>query len=282
VDSYSEFTVRDYDSKIGQLVTYLESLGISKPIEVDSSHVRMFLLKKKEDGCKQTTISNLYRTIHSFFNWLVDERILKESPMAGMKPPRTPETIIVPFQLEHIHRLLFMCDDSKFLGARNRAIILVFLDTGLRLSEIAGIQIADIDFDNDIIKVMGKGMKERFVRISKTTQKAVLRYLLMRDDGLPCLWVTEERRPLTFWGISIMIRRLGKLAGLKNVRCSPHTFRHTFATRSLENGAAEWEVQSLLGHKTLTMTRRYTNTLRSQEATVGHRRFSPVDNMKLR
>jgi len=79
-----------------------------------------------------------------------------------------------------------------------------------------------------------------------------------------------------------MIRKLGKRAGLANVRCSPHTFRHTLATDALENGAAEWEVQSLLGHETLEMTRRYTNTLRSQKAIIGHKEFGPVDRLNLR
>ena len=283
VDSYSEFTIRDYQDKLGKFVNYLASMGITSPGKVTPSHIRLFLLKKKEEGCNQTTISNNYRAVHRYFSWLVEEHVIKReaNPMANIKPPRVPETIIVPFQAEHIKRLLLLCDDRKFLGARNRAIILVFVDTGLRLSEMASIQIADIDFDHETIKVMGKGAKERVVRIGKTAQKVVLRYLLMRSDNLPCLWVSEERRPLTHWGIEIVVQRLGKRAGLKNVRCSPHTFRHTFATDSLEYGAAEWEVQSLLGHSTLTMTRRYTKTLRSQKAAMGHRRFSPVDNMRL-
>lgn len=79
-----------------------------------------------------------------------------------------------------------------------------------------------------------------------------------------------------------MIRRLGERAGLTNVRCSPHTFRHTFATQCLLNGAGEYELQSLLGHSTLTMTRRYVATLKSENAVIGHRRFSPVDDMKLK
>ena len=161
------------------------------------------------------------------------------------------------------------------------SIILMFLDTGLRLSELVGIEIKDVDFDRETIKVMGKGARERVVRIGGATQKALLHYLLMRQDNYPCLWVSEEQKPLGSDGVKLMIKRLGERASIKGVRCSPHTFRHTFATRALLHGASEFEVQSLLGHEGLEMTRRYTASLRSEAAIKGHKRFSPVDNMGL-
>ena len=105
--------------------------------------------------------------------------------MASVKAPKVSKPLIVPFQESSLRRLLFLCDDSTFLGARNRAIILVLTDTGLRLKEIAEIQIGAIDFDQETIKVMGKGAKERVVRVGENTQRAILRYLLMRDDTLP-------------------------------------------------------------------------------------------------
>ena len=128
---------------------------------------------------------------------------------------------------------------------------------------------------------MGKGGKERLVRIGKKTQRAVLRYFLMRKDDLSYLWIGRGGKQMQRSGMQHMIKNLGTNAGLTDVRCSPHTFRHTFATRSLINGAGEFEVQSLLGHTSLTMTRRYVDTLRSENAVNGHKRFSPVDNMKI-
>jgi site-specific recombinase XerD len=118
--------------------------------------------------------------------------------------------------------------------------------------------------------------------IGKTAHKALLRYLLMRQNEHPCLWVTEERRPLTRWGIVMVMRVLKRRSKIEGVRCSAHTFRRTFATRALLNGTGEFEVQSLLGHEGLDMTRRYAASLGSEAAIVGHRRFSPVDNMELR
>lgn len=98
--------------------------------------------------------------------------------MVRMRPPRVPRQIIQPFSAEDIRRMLVVIGQDSFHGYRNRAIILTFLDTGLRLSELAAIRQADIDFNNGIIKVMGKGHKERFVKVAKETQKAILSYFL--------------------------------------------------------------------------------------------------------
>jgi len=280
VDGLSPRTLADYEYKIGAFVSFCSALGINDPGQVTASEVRQFLLKLQERNAP-ASVSGYYKSVNRFFSWMVEEKILERSPMATIQPPRVPQKVIMPFSPEHIKCLLLLCDDKTFIGARNRALVLMFLDTGLRLSEMAGIQLADIDFDRETIKVMGKGAKERVVRIGKTAQKALLHCLLMRQDNYPCLWVSEERKPLSHWGIAQVIEVLGKRAGISDVRCSAHTFRHTFATRALMNGAGEFEVQSLLGHSKLDMTRRYTASLRSEQAVVGHRRWSPADNLKL-
>lgn len=279
VDGLSPRTLADYEYKIGAFVVFCSGLGINDPDQVTASEVRQFLLKLQEKGAP-ASVSGYYKSVKRFFNWMVEEKVLDRSPMVTIHPPRVPQKVIMPFNPEHIKHLLLLCDDRTFIGARNRALVLVFLDTGLRLSEMAGIQLADIR-GRETVKVMGKGAKERVVRIGKTAQKALLRYLLMRQDSHLCLWVSEERKPLTHWGIAQVIDTLRKRSGITDVRCSAHTFRHTFATRALMNGAGEFEVQSLLGHSKLDMTRRYAASLRSEEAVVGHRKWSPVDNLKL-
>ncbi len=282
VNNYSKNTIKDYNFQIGQFVRFTASIGIREVEQVTVDHVRLFFLEKQQTN-NTISIHDYYRTLKRFFNWLVEEGRLEKTPMATMKPPRVTTTLIKPFSADDLRRLLFLCDhdNSTFLGARNKAIILVFLDTGIRLSELIGMQLDDIDFTRGIIKIMGKGAKERVVAIQQRTQRALLTYLLMRSDGYRCVWVSEERRPLSFWGVENMIRRLGQQAGLKNVRCSPHTFRHTAATMSLSNGAGEFEVQAMLGHSTLTMTRRYAASINSEKAAEAHKRFSPVEHLKL-
>jgi len=280
VSNLSPRTIADYSQKIGAFVRFCRGQGITKPLEVEANHVRFFLLSL-QNRCKPISVKDYYGHINRFFNWQIEEGTLKENPMARMRPPRVPKELVQPFTPQNIAVLLAFCGNN-FLGIRNRAIILTFLDTGLRLSELANIQLSDMDFERETIKVMGKGAKERVVRIGKETQKAVLSYLLQRTDNLPCLWVTEERKPLHALSVQTMIKRLGKRAGFKNVRCSPHTFRHTFGTSAIKNGANVFEVQSLLGHSTLTMTRRYAATIDSEEAVKHHRDFSPVDRMMSR
>ena len=281
VEDFSPKTIQNYKEAVGPFINYCcNELGIEDTSQITSFHVRSYLLSIK-DRLKPYSFYDYFKGIRRFFNWLVAEGILSTSPMANMKTPRLPKVLINPFTPEDVRTLLALCNDKTFLGLRNRAIILTFLDTALRLSELANIQIEDVDFNRGIIKVMGKGAKERIVAIQQRTQKALLRYLMSRNDKHPCLWVTEERRALQVRGIEMIIRRLKDLAGLKNVRCSAHTFRHTAATMCLENGAGEFEVQSLLGHSTLVMTRRYTQAINSEKAAANHKRFSPVEHLKL-
>jgi integrase/recombinase XerC len=280
VDGLSPATLSDYRQKMGAFVAFCKGLGVKDPKRLTDSDVRAYLAELRET-VSPVTVSDYYRCAKRFLNWMVEERMLKHNPMATIRPPKVPKKVITPFTTDHIKRLLMLCDDRKFLGARNRAIILMFLDTGLRLSELVGIRIKDVDFDRETVKVMGKGARERVVRIGRTAQKALLKYLLVRDDDLPYLWLTEEHRSFDRRGVQTMILRLGGRAGIEGVRCSAHTFRHTFATQALLNGAGEFEVQSLLGHEGLDMTRRYAASLRSEAAVEGHKRFSPVDNMGL-
>jgi integrase/recombinase XerC/integrase/recombinase XerD len=285
-DGLAPASIADYKKKLGIFSRFLTGSGIDDPKNIGAMHIRLFL-EERRSTCNSVSVSGYYRSIKRFFNWMVEEELLPKSPMDKIKPPRVERKVIRPFTIEEINKLLMLCDQKTFLGLRNRAIILTFFDTGLRLREMADIQLKDIDLDREVIKVMGKGARERFVRIGGETQKSIVKYLLARRDNYPCLWVSEERKPLLYWGIEIMIRKLGKRAALAGVRCSPHTFRHSFGTSALRNHADIREVQVLLGHATLNMTLRYVATIASEDAIQGHRGnkerrgFSPVDNMKL-
>jgi len=201
--------------------------------------------------------------------------------MQNIKPPKIPKKIIKPFSSQDINNLLLLCAGNKFLDLRNRAIVLLFLDTGLRLAELASIQLQDIDFDDETIRVLGKGSKERIVRMGKTTQKALLKYILSRRDDYPCLWLTEERKPLTVEGIQTAIKRLCRRAEITDARPSPHTFRHTAAILYLRNKGDIFTLQNMLGHASLEMTRRYLSSLGADDMIKAHKIASPVDNLNL-
>lgn len=275
----SQVTIANYRYHLNSFIRFCGDSGGIKAITV--RHIRLFLLKLRERNSPIST-SDYFKSLRRFFNWMVEEEIIVSSPVAKIRLGRLPKHLIQPFTQQDIAALLLLCSGKHFLELRNRAAILIFLDTGLRLSEMAAINICDVDFNAEPIRVMGKGAKERIVRIGKTAQRALLRYLLTRHDELPCLWVTEERRPLTRGGLQTAVEKLCKRAGITGAKPGPHTFRHTAATLALRNGANPFDVQSILGHETLYMTRKYTETVNSEDAVKAHRKFSPVDNMGLK
>ena len=284
LNGLSDKTIADYEEKVGKLLAFLHAAGLNTVDQVKSDHIKDYLIERMSH-MKAVSAGGYFRCAKRFFNYMVSENFIAKSPMLGMKAPKVPNVIINPLTPKHINDLLFLCDDKKFLGARNKAIILTLLDTGLRLHELDNIRVKDIYSDDmltmsDRFKVLGKGAKERFVAISLKTQKAINQYMKLRNSDLPELWLSEERRPLTGWGIYRAISKLGKLAKITDVRFNTHNYRHTCATMSLENGANVYEVQSLLGHSTLEMTRRYVSSLNSSKAADKHKKFSPVDHLK--
>ncbi len=280
VEGKSPRTIETYSMVLRDFLKSSQS-GAQAP-NFSANQIRMWLLSLQERGLSPSTVHIYYRSLKTFFNWLVKEDLIPKSPMENIRPPRVPRVIIKPFSSEDIDNLLSLCSGDRFLPTRNRAIILLFIDTGLRLSELAGIQLIDIDFDRETIKVLGKGAKERIVRMGKTTQKALLRYLLMRRDNHDCLWVTEERRPMKKAGIQTVVKRLCKRADVTDAKPGTHTFRHTAAIQCLRNGMGEFTLQLMLGHSTLAMTRRYVSTLGEEDLLRAHRMASPVDRMKLK
>ncbi len=152
----------------------------------------------------------------------------------------------------------------------------MFLDTGLRLSELANLTMSDIDFERGIIKTNGKGSKERFARIGVKTQKVLWNYLAHRPEDAEYVWLGKDNNKMATDSIAQMIRKLGKRLGMK---LSPHKLRHSFAISFLRNGANPFELQIALGHTTLEMTRRYTQALGFDDVYKRHVVASPVDRL---
>ena len=234
-----------------------------------------------------TTVHHYFVVLANFFGWVVRESFLPESPTTKIKVAKPKTKVIKPYTNEEIKRLLAVCDNdyehnAKFLGSRNKAIVLVLLDTGVRLSELIGMTLEDINASNGNIGVMGKGSKERVVRIGKVAQKALWRYLMHRpDNGCKELWLSEEKRPLSCGSVQCLVRRLKERAGI-NSSGSVHRFRHTFALNFLRADKNVFNLQYLLGHSELEMVRRYTATLGMEDALKAHEKASPADIMGLR
>jgi site-specific recombinase XerD len=287
LDNKSATTHATYQGRLKLFCQYLISSKLPLTISgINKRCIQFFIIYLKQRTTKQgkplkdTVVNAYYRTLHSFFVWCLEENLIEHSPMDGMHPPAFTKPEIRPFSEQDIHNLLILCQGNSYIEIRNKALILLDIDTGLRLSELANILFEEIDLNTGYITVLGKGKKRRVVRMGINTRKAVMRYLRLRNPKYPQLWQTEERRPLTRWGIRLAIERLCDRAKITDARGSTHTFRHSAAMFSLRNGADIKDVQQMLGHsKIKTTADTYLAAFDSEMAAKRHEKFSPVDNL---
>jgi site-specific recombinase XerD len=285
IEGKSPDTLSVYRQRLQRFINFTASKELPPEVRpYTTNHIRLFILFLMERGLEPSTINAFYRALRTFFNWLVMEKYIPDdnNPMDHIKPPRFPRKKVKTLRREDIDNLLLLCSGHKFIDARNRAIILILLDTGLRLKELAAIQLKDIDIERGIITVMGKGARERSVRMGKAARKALFRYLLLRNDQLPCLWLSEERRPISKNGIKEAVANLCDRAEIKEARHGPHTFRHTAAINCLRNGMPQRVLQMMLGHETPYMTDHYLSDLNADDVFRSHEQASPVDRMGLK
>lgn len=230
-----------------------------------------------------------YFPLKRFFDWAVNEGYLGQNPTNGiaLKPPEAAP--IEPYKPEHIDAFIKLLDRDwqvastarqKMLAARNKAVLLLFLDSFIRLEELSQLSIRDIDLDRQRVLVRkSKTGKPRLAGFGPQTKKALWRYLGLRGNGVEheALWVTEEGRPLTKHGIQEIMRRLKKDAGLEHLRGSIHRLRHTGATITLKHTRDMKGLKLLLGHSTLAMTERYTQFIEAEDALKAYNGEGPLD-----
>jgi integrase/recombinase XerD len=193
--------------------------------------------------------------------------------------------VITPFTEDQIHDLLQAIDISAVTGLRDYAMILMLLDTGMRLGELIGLKKDDIDLRNRTVKVFGKGARERRLPIGRRLLAALWKYQLYRPQPamgtIDNFFLTRDGWPLTKNRVETIVKNLGRKAGLQGVRCSPHTFRHTFCIQFLRNGANLFSLQQMTGHSSLEVLRGYV-ALAESDIKIAHQKFSPADNLNLK
>jgi site-specific recombinase XerD len=281
VEGKSEKTLEWYESVLKAFARFCKENGFpDEPARVSAHSVRAFLAYLQDKGDQKGTVNNRFRALRAFFNWCVAEGYIEASPLRNIRAPSLGKPLVPIFRSEHIDMMLSFCPPNRFWGARDRALVLTFLATGVRLAEMAGLMLADIDWGNQRIKVRGKGDKERKIYLSPAAQKALLRYLSYRRDGLPHLWVTEERdRPLTAHGIQLVLHRLRERTGIKGVRLSAHTFRHTFAVNLLRAGVSLRHLQEIMGHSSMKPLEVYLRMIDAEDAARVHQTVDPLKSL---
>jgi len=211
------------------------------------------------------------------------EGYISNNPMERLKIPKVPRKVIATFTPEQLKKMISRLDLNKARTFRDYTIILLLLDTGIRLSELANLRVEGVDFKQSYLLVSGKGSKERIVPIGTQVRRLLWRYIsTFRPDPYYSentnMFLIANGNPLKGGAIRLMISRLGVKAGISGVRCSAHTFRHTFAKEYLMQGGDVFSLQRILGHSSLEMVKVYVN-LALSDVSRQHRKYSPVDNM---
>jgi len=266
------------------IVTYLEAVnGLALfPAavgDIKREHVEAFI----EDllaAWKPATAANRYKSLRVFFNWCVDEGEIQASPMAKMHPPKMGETRMRVLTVEELRALIKVCDGPTFEDRRDVALIMVFIDTGGRLSEITNLRPADVDLDGQVLRVIGKGDRARDLPIGSRTVKALDRYERVRRQHPAAeldSWWLGRKGAMGTTGIQQMLRRRAADAGLEPIH--PHLFRHAFAHAYLAAGGSESNLMSLTGWQDRSMLQRYAASTAAERARAEHRKLSPVDRL---
>jgi len=229
------------------------------------------------------TVNGYMRALQSFWAWLEREGFITENPFTRLKVPKAPKKVIPIFTEGQLRQIFEGIDTTSPTGYREYTMILTLLDTGIRCSELTGLGLTDVNLDSRLLKVWGKGCKERLVPIGARVQKAIWKYLnrYRPEPAIPRydhLFLTRDGYPLTKDRLEAIVERYGKKAGITGVRVSPHTFRHTMTVTFLRNGGDVFSLQRILGHSSLEVLRGYVNLAQSDISRV-HQRNSPADNL---
>lgn len=301
--NHSPKTLEWHQTALGFLRTYLEEeQGITLVTEVTAPAISgWFAHLRKTPGARgqgrsERTVQTYARSARAFFHWLVRRGVLTDNPFAQVAFPKVGKPLIQTISEEEFARLLRACapphqegPSAERAAARNRAILWVLYDTGIRVSELINLRLADVDRKHGLITVRGKGAKHRRIALGQNCWRHLLSYLdRHRPDeqelaewgrpGEDHVLLSETRQPLTKNSMTLLFARLRKRAGITGKRVSPHIFRHTFALRYLVLGNDPFSLQELLGHEEMSTVKQYMRmndeTLQSQK-----RKYSPGDHL---
>jgi site-specific recombinase XerD len=226
------------------------------------------------------TVSKHYRSLQQLFRYLDESDVVDRSPFAKMRPPAVPEKPVPVLADDEIRRLLTVCKGNGFTETRDTAMIRMLLDCGIRRSELMGIALDDLDFEQDLAMVMGKGSRPRAVPFGLETRKALRAYLRARRRHAaaesPQLWLGRNG-PLRYEALKMMLDRRAKQAGLGHIHA--HQFRHTFAHAWLHAGGQETDLMRLAGWKSRQMVGRYAASAADERARDAHKRMALGDKL---
>jgi len=261
----SENTVISYSNDISALFRFLESYGVSDPSGISYNQIASFFRSLNSLGLASSSSARYYSSIKGFFKYLFINKYIKENPVEKLMPPKLSKNLPEVLSVNDIDSILSKPDTEDKLGLRDRAILELLYACGTRVSEMINLQLSDLFFRDEVIRVFGKGSKERLVPIGRSAVSWVNLYLKnsrpllekkMKSENY--LFLNSRGSRLSRMGAWKIIDRYAKEAGIMKA-VHPHTFRHSFATHLLEGGADLRAVQEMLGHADISTTQIYTH-----------------------
>ena len=261
----SDNTIFAYRQDLMDFLVFLKKEGLdswpTKAVDIDA-----FLAEQRDLNKATSSISRMISSLRKFYQWLVRQNIQKINPMLEIDSPKKEHRLPVALSVDEVTKLLDQPDVTKKLGIRDRALLETLYATGIRVSELINLKFSDLHEELKLLKVLGKGSKERLIPISdvaiswiKSYQEKVRDPLLLKSGKYTdTIFLNNRGGTLTRQAVWQIIKRYCQMAGIKK-NVTPHTLRHTFATHLLENGADLRVVQEILGHSDISTTQIYTN-----------------------
>ncbi len=253
--NYSKHTVLNYTLDLEAFRDFLQDTPLDR---VDYLALRKYLAALKEKHLGNRSMARRLSSLRSFFKFLVREGFLKTNPITSVMSPKLDKHLPSFLTEGEVTRLLESVFSPDERGLRDKAIIETFYSTGIRISELVGLNMAEMDFIGGVLKVMGKGRKERIVPIGEQAIAALRAYLKERGTQAQAVFLNKNGTRITDRGVRNIVTKYLRIAGMKQ-GVSVHTLRHSFATHLLNRGADLRSVQELLGHANLSTTQIYTH-----------------------
>ncbi len=254
-------TIKSYRSDLKKFEFYLSKTSVKKLSFIGPEIVREFLYEQSKRVSVKTQ-GRIISTLKTFFNFLVLEKLINDSPIENIDYPKVDSKIPLVLSTDEIDKII-NCAFSKKFGLRNQTIIEIMYSCGLRVSEVTEMKISNIFFDESLIKILGKGNKERFIPLSRTAKKLLYNYITYNrknfsqdKQSIDIVFLNNRGKKLT----RVMVYNIINDAALEakiNKKISPHTLRHSFATHLIENGASIISIQKMMGHENVVTTEKY-------------------------
>ena len=261
----STHTMDAYKRDINQYLMYLGDLDIKKLSDVKSTHIRDYIRVLSDGGMAPASISRIISSIRTYYRFLSSENILDENPVLLINNPKLPKKLPDVLSEKEISLIINAIQESSQFYQRDKAIIELLYSCGIRVTELCNLEMSNLFIDEDLIRVMGKGNKERLLPLGVRSKKYLGDYIKhsrnshIKKSGSSFVFVSRNGNQLTRAMINIILNKWTQVSGLKK-SVSPHKLRHSFATHLLEGGADLRFVQALLGHSDISTTQIYTHT----------------------